>query len=185
MKIGKNIILEIENIELRIPSLEDIPHIFSATRFKGFNDGMAWEAPSVDNELIEPYYKNIKSWEDGIGYSFTIEEKQTKIFFGRISIRKTKIENRWNIGFWTHPNYQNKGIMSKALKAILKFGFETLNADVIEAFYAIWNKGSEKVLKRNGMKFINYVEKGFKKNGMWVEENLVAIEKSEWDKLKD
>ena len=74
--------------------------------------------------------------------------------------------------------------MSKSLKAIMKFGFETLNAEVIEAYHAIWNKSSEKVLKKNGMKFISYVEKGFKKNGIWVEENLLAIEKNEWRKLQ-
>lgn len=184
MEIDKNIILELENVVLRIPSLDDIPHIFSATRFNGFNDGMAWEAPTSEKELAAPYYNNLKSWEDGSGYSFTIEERQTRIFFGRISIRKTKIEYRWNIGFWTHQNHQNKGIMSKAVKAILKFGFEILNAEAIEAFHAIWNKGSEKVLTRNGMKFKSYVEKGFEKNGIWIEENLLAIDKKEWYELK-
>ena len=185
MEIDKNTRLEIENLSLRIPSLDDIPHIFSSTRFEGFNDGMAWEAPASQEELIAPYHRNIKAWEEGRGYSFTIEEKQTKQFLGRISIRKTETENRWNVGFWTHPNHQGQGIMTKALSAILKFGFETLQAEVIEAYHAIWNKGSEKVLMNNGMKFIKYVEQGFKKNGVWVEENLLAIGKEEWVKLQD
>ena len=28
------------------------------------------------------------------------------------------------------------------------------------------------------------MEKGFKKNGIWVEENLLAVEKKEWRKLE-
>jgi len=183
MKIDKNLVLKSENIQLRIPSLEDIPHIFSATRVKGFNDGMLWNPPNSEEELIAPYYRGIKGWEEGTGYGFTIEEKLTKKFLGRISIRKTKIDKRWNVGFWTHPIHQNKGIMTEALSAILKFGFDTLNAKVIEAGHAVWNKGSEKVLKRNQMKFVKTIDQGFEKNGKWVAENLLEISRSDWNKF--
>jgi len=180
MEIDKQLRLESKNLTLRIPSLEDIPHVFSATKYKGFNDGMGWDAPISEDELIDPFKRNIKAWENGIGYSFSIVRKKTEEFYGRISIRQTKIDKRWNVGFWTHPKFQNKGIMTEALGAILEFGFEVLNAESIEAFHALWNTGSEKVLKKNGMKFIKYVEKGFKKQGEWVEENQLAIGKVDW-----
>ena len=180
-QIDKAIILETKKLKLRIPSQEDMPHIFSATRYEGFNDGMLWEAPKDMEELIEPFHRGIRAWEEGRGYNFTIEDKQENNFLGRISIRKTEQEDRWNVGFWTHPVHQNKGIMTEALSAVLKFGFEKLNAETIEACHAIWNEASEKVLKRNGMKFEQYLEKGFQKNGKWVEENLLAIHKNEWE----
>lgn len=183
MSIPKNIILTSSNLKLRIASLEDIPHIFSATRYKGFNDGMLWDPPENEEECVQPYYNGIRSWEKGLGYGFTIENKISSDFFGRISIRKTKIDHRWNIGFWTHPRHQKTGIMTESVKVILDFGFEKLNAKTIEAAHAIWNKGSEKVLTRNGMKFIRFIEKGYKKNGEWVNENLLAISKEEWKKL--
>jgi ribosomal-protein-alanine N-acetyltransferase len=184
LNIARTIILESEHLRLRIPSLEDIPHIFSATRYAGFNDGILWEAPNSQEELIEPYHNSIKAWEEGKGYGFTIEDKETSEFLGRISIRKTETEDRWNVGFWTHPEHQKKGIMTASLRLILEFGFDRLNADVIESSHAIWNKASEHVLKRNGMKFIAYREKGLQKNGNWVDENLLAIAKEEWNQLK-
>jgi len=70
--------------------------------------------------------------------------------------------------------------MRKALQRVLAFRFSSLSANCIEACYALWNKGSEKVLQRNGMTFEKYIEKGFEKNGKWVEENLLAIEKGNW-----
>ena len=41
---------------------------------------------------------------------------------------------------------------------------------------------SERVLKKVGMRFVRYIPEGFKKRGQWVEENLLAIERAEWEK---
>ena len=180
MGLEKTTILETVNLKLRFPSLEDLPYIFSATRYEGFNDGLLWEAPKNKEELIEPHYSGIKAWEEGKEYAFTIEDKETTEFLGRISIRKTEIKDRWNVGFWTHPKHQKKGVMTEGLRIVIEFGFERLGAKTIEACHAIWNKGSEKVLKRNGMKFSEILEKGYRKNGKWKEENLLTISKEEW-----
>ena len=74
--------------------------------------------------------------------------------------------------------------MSEALKAIIDFGFIRLEADEIEACHALWNKASEKVLQRNGMTFLEYIEKGFQKNGAWVPENLLEIRRADCEKLE-
>lgn len=172
--------LQTERLILRKPSLADFPHIFSATRYEGFNDGMPWEPPKEESELMEPFKRGIKAWECQEGFGFSIYEKNNQDFIGRISIRKEEDEI-WNIGFWTHPLQQKKGYMTEAVGAILQFGFEQLNAERIEACYALWNKASEQVLKKNGMDFIEYIEKGFMKKGLWVEENLVGIRREQWD----
>ena len=184
LKIDKTKTITSENLRLRIPSAADFPHIFSATKQKGFNDGMLWDPPTSMEELIEPLQKGIKAWEEGRGYGFTIEDINTAEFLGRISIRETENENVWNVGFWTHPRHQGKGIMTEALSLILHFGFKDLQATSIDACYAIWNKASEKVLTNNGMSFIKYIEKAFKKHGKWVDENMVAIGLGEWENMK-
>lgn len=145
---------------------------------------MLWDPPNNKEEMIEPFHNGIEAWEEDRAYSFSIEDIKDQELLGRISIRKTKEKNRWNIGFWTHPKHQKKGVMTKALQVVLEFGFTRLDAEIIEACYALWNKGSEKVLKRNGMTFEKYIEKGFEKNGKWVEENLLAINKDEWLNLE-
>ena len=73
--------------------------------------------------------------------------------------------------------------MTESVKAIL-VGFETLGAEKIEAYHALWNDQSERVLKRVGMEFIEYIPQGFMKKGKWVEENKLAITKEEWNKLR-
>jgi [ribosomal protein S5]-alanine N-acetyltransferase len=180
MIIPKSHIIETNRLLLKIASLDDIPFVYSATHYKGFNDGMLWDKPESPEELIKPHEDLIKAWEEDLSYSFSIIKKSDQLLTGRISIRKTSEGNTWNIGFWTHPQHQNQGYMSEATSAIIKFGFSTLGAEKIIACHALWNKASEKVLKKNGMVFLEYLEKGFQKNGEWVEENLLEIKKADW-----
>ncbi|MEO1654845.1 MAG: GNAT family protein, partial [Bacteroidota bacterium] len=70
----------------------------------------------------------------------------------------------------------------EALKAMLDFGFRQLEAQRIEAAYAIWNKASERVLHKNGFRFVKLIEKAFQKKGEWVDENFVVVEKNTWIK---
>ncbi|MBO3459145.1 GNAT family N-acetyltransferase [Aetokthonos hydrillicola Thurmond2011] len=186
MRIPLTYQIRTERCNLKCVDKRDIPYVFSATRFQGFNDGMPWEAPESIEELHESLQRSLQAWESGLGYTFTILCVNTGTFLGRISIRKHHAEEDvWNLGFWTHPEHQSKGYMTEAAQAILEFGFIVLEANRIEAHHALWNISSEKVLKRIGMKFVKYVPQGFQKRGEWVEANLLAIERKDWKVSKD
>jgi [ribosomal protein S5]-alanine N-acetyltransferase len=165
---------------LRCPSADDIPDIFAATRFVGFNDGMTWEAPINMDELYEPLRANLQAWEAGNAFVFSITATHSKILLGRIGIRKSAEINVWNLGFWTHPKYQRQGYMTDSAKSLLEFGFDRLGATRIEAGHALWNTASQRVLEKIGMKFIEYIPQGFQKQGQWIEENKMGITKEEW-----
>jgi [ribosomal protein S5]-alanine N-acetyltransferase len=165
---------------LRCPSEDDIPHVFAATRFVGFNDGMLWEAPANIDELYKPLQDNLLAWEAGNVFAFTITATHSKIFLGRIGIRRSEQMNIWNIGFWTHPEQQRQGYMTESAKSLMEFGFDRLGAIRIEASHALWNKASQRVLEKIGMKFIEYIPQGFQKQGKWIEENKMGITKEEW-----
>lgn len=165
---------------LRRPSVADIPHVFSATRYAGFNDGMQWEPPVNIEELHEPLQENFHAWDEGKMFAFTIAEPSTNSLLGRVGIRQTNRADVWNLGFWTHPEHQGRGYMTEAVTALLKFGFTELDATKIEASYALWNKSSRRVLEKVGMKFIAYIPQAFKKQGYWVEANKMSITRREW-----
>ena len=178
MKLPLDFTLNTQHFSLRIPDESDLEFVFSTTQYPGFHDGMLWDPPKSTEELIQPLKNNLKSWKEGSGYSFTIETKEPPPErLGRITIRKTESKNIWNVGFWTHPKHQGKGIMTEALKAITDFGFSELYAEEITADYAIWNKASEKVLLKNGFRFSRHIEKGYFKNGKWESENQLVLKK--------
>src|SRR4051812_44357667 len=108
-RIPKSHIIETDRLLLRIASIDDIPFVFLATKYKGFNDGMLWDAPKNEEELLQHHESVAKKWGEGLIYNFSIINKRQNYLVGRISIRKGLEENCWNIGYWTHPEHQNKG----------------------------------------------------------------------------
>jgi [ribosomal protein S5]-alanine N-acetyltransferase len=178
--IPKDFTIDTARCLLRCPSAVDIPHVFSATRYAGFNDGMQWEAPATIDELSEPLAENLLAWEAGRLFAFTIVDLSANCLVGRIGICKTNRRDVWNLGFWTHPEHQRQGYMKESLTAILEFGFQRLGATKIEASHALWNKGSQRVLEQAGLKFIRYIPHAFQKKGHWIEAHKMEITKQEW-----
>ena len=141
---------------------------------------MHWEPPEKEEELLKPYENNVNAWAEDRAYCFTIENKATKAFIGRVSIRKQEEECTWDLGFWTHPEQQGNGYMTEVVRGIIDFGFGELKALKVVACHTTWNQASERVLRNNGMSFIRFIPEAFKKNGKWMEENLQGITVEEW-----
>jgi [ribosomal protein S5]-alanine N-acetyltransferase len=169
-----------KRVFLRSRIFDDNAFVFEATRYNGFNDGMPWEKPKTIAEMTDRYHATLEKWINGDAYSYVILEKGNNSRIGMISIRKTEDDDIWDIGYWTHPEKQRMGYMQEAVSLILEFGFKKLEAKSIQAKYAIWSIASEKVLVKNRMKKIEYIEQGFEKNGEWVKENKMEITKEEW-----
>ncbi|MEH1768084.1 GNAT family N-acetyltransferase [Nostoc sp.] len=163
MKIPITYQIKTERCILRCVSSQDIPYVFSATQFPGFNDGMPWEPPEFIEELHEHLQQSLQAWESHSAYTFTIKCASTSRFIGRISIRKNhELARIWNLAFWTHPEHQSQGYMTEVAQAIIKFGFTVLAADRIEAYHALWNRSSEKVLKKLGCNFFAIFQRVFR-----------------------
>ena len=148
----------------------ELPHVWSATRVPGFNDGMLWDPPENVAEMEARLSVDRRAWESGIAFGFTIETRDSGEFLGRISIDRGSEPGEWSIGFWVHPDHQGRGYATEAAAALVEFGFGRLGARVITAAHASWNEASRKVLERIGMKVVRLNPRGFQKKGRWVEE---------------
>lgn len=83
-----------------------------------------------------------------------IELKENSKLVGSIDFVKYDYKNfSAEIGYVLNRNYWNKGIMTEALKTIIKFGFEEMNLIRIEMRHNVMNIGSERVIQKNGLKY--------------------------------
>lgn len=88
-------------------------------------------------------------------YYWSISEKDNGNMIGSICLWNfcTK-RNSGEVGYDLSPEFQGRGIMTESLKAILNFGFQTLNLNLIEAYTHSENKSSFQLLEKNGFTFI-------------------------------
>ncbi|MEM1174796.1 MAG: GNAT family N-acetyltransferase [Pseudomonadota bacterium] len=158
-----------ERCRLRFPDVADIPHIWTASRTPGFNDGLSWEPPIRLEDIHEPLRRAQTLWKNGIDYNFVIESRDEKAFIGWIAIHSGDTEGTWSIGYWIHPAQQGNGYAVECARAIVKFGFSVLHASLITASHASWNSASGHVLRRAGLTYRRTNPRGFKKLDAWVE----------------
>ena len=163
-------VLKTDRLRLRVVSLSDIHLVWSASRYEGFNDGMVWDPPLDKKEMIPVTSKNIKAWEEGVAFTFTIEIAESNTPVGRIDIRIESEPGVWSIGFWIHPEHQNSGYATEASKELMRFGFDDLRASKITIAHAVWNTSSKRVIEKLRFEFIRENPTGYLKAGEPVPE---------------
>lgn len=73
---------------------------------------------------------------------------------------------RAEIGYALHSDeYKQKGLMTEALLAILKYGFDEMNLNRIEALVAEWNTASVKLLTKFGFQKEGVLRQHYVVNG--------------------
>jgi ribosomal-protein-alanine N-acetyltransferase len=177
-------VLDTPRCVLRVVSEADIPFLWSATRFAGFNDGMRWDAPNQPEEFIEVTRLNLHSWKLGDQFSFTVVEKTSGAPIGRVGIRKDARENVWAVGYWVHPGHWGKGFAVEATRALIEFGFSQLGAAEITVAHATWNNQSKRVVEKLGFRFVRENPCGFIKRGRPVPEYEYVLSRTEHPYVK-
>ena len=84
-------------------------------------------------------------------YIFGIRNLATNEFMGGIGIHVNARFNHGELGYWLAEPFWNNGYMSEAVKALLHFGFITLDLHKIFATHLVENPASGKVMIKNGM----------------------------------
>lgn len=89
--------------------------------------------------------------ESNIGINWAITMKGNPKLIGIIGHYKISIENqRAEIGYMLLPEFHGKGIITEAIKVVVKYGFEEMQLHSIEAIIDPRNYGSEKALQKSG-----------------------------------
>lgn len=103
---------------------------------------------------IEQAVNNIKlissqleAWKS---INWALRDAETKEMMGSISLWNfSKDRKTAEMGYAMKPDFHGNGYMDEAMKAVVNYGFEELNLDLIEAFTSRYNESSKKLLLKN------------------------------------
>ena len=142
-------ILETESLTLRELNLNDAKAIFGLRTNKEVNefiDRKRLNNLSESRAFID-LISNLAATNKGVFW--VLESKNNHQLIGTIGLRNFEDEENYaEIGYELDPCYHQRGFMSEAFEAILKFGFENLALKTIEAFTHQKNTASIALLKK-------------------------------------
>lgn len=120
--------------------------------------------------------------DNGIG-RWAIIDKKTKDFIGWTGLKfvtdlTNKHKNYYDLGYRLKKKYWGQGIATETAFASLDYAFNKLNANEVYAMADCQNDGSNKILKKVGL---NFIER-FDLDG--IEHNWYKIDKSGYENRK-
>ncbi len=146
--------LETERLILRKFRIDDAEDMFNnwasdpeVTKF------MTWEAYKDVSDVRSYIQSCIENYKDE-EYYWVIEFKQTKQVIGTISVVKMREDTACaNIGYCIGRDYWHKGITTEAFSRVIRFLFEEVGLNRIEATHDVNNPHSGGVMKKCGLKY--------------------------------
>ncbi len=132
-------------------------------------------------EEKEKYKKGLSTHNKKFLYHQLIDKK-TSVIIGWCGFHTWYTDhNRAEIGYGLYDdNYKSKGIMSEAIVSIIKYGFNNMNLERIEAFVSPKNKPSIKLLKRMRFKKEGLLKHHYFDNNRMDDSIVFALLKSEY-----
>lgn len=143
-------ILETSRMILRPWKIDDLDDFYEYAQSANVGPNAGWE-PHKDKEIslkiLESFIKN-----DEVR---AIVYKENSKVIGSIGVHcdeKRKGVNGKMIGYVLSENYWGKGLMSEAVKEVVKYLFEEEKYDVISCYHYPFNIRSKRVIKKCGFK---------------------------------
>ena len=165
--------------------LVEIKHFHSDGLFKLFGDESVTKYYNIiplknknETHQIIDFFKSRFESNSGIrrGIAFKGEEN----IIGTVGFNKYTKHHNSNIGYDLQQEHWNKGIMTEALSAVLKYGFEVLEVNRIEAEVMQGNFISEKVLEKLNFKKEGVLREWLFWNGKHFDMSMYSLLKSEY-----
>ena len=145
-------ILETERLTLRAFKLEDASAFERLIAPKEVTDGtLSFPHPVPQGWGIECINRMTERLESGDHVEFAIVARETGAMIGGIGLGITARHKRGGLGYWLGTDFWRKGFATEAARAVLNYGFQTLELHRIEAGHYPRNPASGRVLEKIGM----------------------------------
>jgi len=151
--------------------------------------------PKIQSMISEPIYstkeevkilldKYILSYQNNDYYRWVVVEKDSLACIGQIAIYLVNEKNHWcEIEYCIGSQFHRKGFATEATKAIINFGFGSVNFHKIQVCHKEINTASKGVIQKCGFTYEGTFRDYFYMNGKYVNRCLYSMLKSEWENI--
>lgn len=138
-------------------------------------------AKFMTNAFRHPYGNDdaerfiIFATKDDPVHIFAIEVEGKAVGSIGVHLQEDIMSKNAELGYWLGEKYWSRGIITKAVKQMVDFGFKTYDINRIFARPFGTNIGSQKVLEKAGFRLEAKLEKTIFKNGVFLDELIYAV----------
>lgn len=173
--------IDTPRLRLRRLTLRDADDMFSYSRDPEIARHVLWEAHHTAGESRAYIRYMMRKYRLGEPASWGIEYKEDGRCIGTIGYMWYQHEHRsTEVGYSLARAYWNKGIMTEALRAVIRYSFESMGINRIEAQHELTNPASGAVMRKAGMQLEGVLRERLRNKGRYVDVALYSILRSEF-----
>lgn len=155
-------------------SKPEIQHLYSEPTYNTIDEV---------NGLLQKYIDN---YSNSNYYRWAIEDSESKRCIGQIAFYLVDMKNHFaEIEYCIATDYQNRGLMTEAVSAVIKFGFEEIGLHKIQISTKEINAPSKRVIEKSGFTYEGTLRDYFYHDGKYLDRLYFSMLESEYEGLKE
>ncbi len=180
----KNIpIIDCGDFYMRAIKAEDAEDMFEYAGDDEVTAKLSWSShknPDITKASIKEHF--LRRPDNGIPNAYAIIFKENNKMIGTCDFWYVDFgKNCGEIGYVLNKNYWGRGIVSQALKEVVKFGFEYLELERVQISHATDNIASQRVIEKCDFRLEGLKRHSDKhRNGEYVDHKIYSILKEEY-----
>lgn len=176
-------VLETERLRLRKLSIRDASDVFEYASVPEVAEHVTWEYHRNISDSMHFLRIMIQQYDEGMPSPWGIVHKEQGRLIGTIGYHVWSPQNAFaEVGYALSKDYWNKGLMTEAFREVIRFGFERMKLNRIEATCKLVNSASEKVMLKCGMQYEGIMRKKLYAKSEYHDLKLFSLLKSDWER---
>ena len=173
-------VLDTKRLRLRPLSMRDEKDMYRYASDPAVSRHVLWDAHESPRDTRSALRSAIRQYRSGSPGSFAIERRSDRRMIGTIGFMWVNTEHRSaEVGYSLARDCWNQGYATEALAAVLRFGFDTLRLNRIEAQHETSHPASGRVMQKCGMTYEGTLRSRVFNKGHFSDVRLYAILRSD------
>jgi ribosomal-protein-alanine N-acetyltransferase len=172
--------LETARVVLRRLTWADVEDIYAYASDPEVAALTTWAAHATLDDS-RAFIGRVMAWrEDGFGEPWGLELKATSKVAGTAGMAITPAHGRAELGYALGREHWGQGLMTEVVREIVRYGFEELGLNRIEARCVPANIGSARVMEKAGMTYEGTIREQVYVKGSFDDLKMYSILRREW-----
>jgi len=173
--------LETDRLLLRAMRVDDAEDMFDYAKEPDVTKFLLWRPHASINYTREYLQYVSRRYRLGDFYDWAVVDKASGRMIGTCGFAKIDCtHNCGEIGYVLNPAFRGRELMPEAARRVMRFGFDMLGLNRIEARYMVGNDASRRVMEKLGMQFEGVHRASMLVKGSYRDIGTCAILKSEF-----
>ncbi len=178
--------LQSDRLILRRMQVGDAEDMYEYARREDVTRHLTWD-PHPNLSYTKEYLAYVEThYKAGDFFDWAIIERDSERMIGTCGFTRFHCETDCaEIGYVINPMYWRQGIATEAVGAVIRFGFQKLELNRIEAKFMEDNIASRRVMEKNGMKFEGILRQSMYIKGAYRNVGVCSILRQEFYSWED